>query len=100
MREDLSPLLKSVFICYCYYSKANRELTLTFQKPIESSPNISKANIECPPLFSMAAREFQYIHQPIGKRGQKICEKIQPIEKKEINQRMLSHFLKTQIPLS
>jgi len=52
-----------------------------FKKPIESSPNFSKTN-RVLTLFPKVAREFQYIHPTIRKRAQKICKKIQPIEKR------------------
>jgi len=57
------------------------------QKSIESLPNISKAT-----LFSKNAREFQYIHRPIGKRAQKIRERIQPIVKKNQSADALAFF--------
>jgi len=50
MREDLSTLLKCVAI----------------QKSIESSPIFSEDN-RVPNPFSKTAREFQYIHQQIGR---------------------------------
>ena len=77
IREDLSPLLKSVHI---YMLLISLEV---IQKLIESSLNFSKDN-RGPTPFSKVVREFQYIHQPIGKRAQNIRKRIQPIEK--INQ--------------
>ena len=47
------------------------------QKPIESSPNLSKDRAK-----QKAVREIQKIYQPIGKRAQKIREKVQPIDKR------------------
>jgi len=35
----------------------------------------------CPSLFSKAAREFQFIHQQIGKKELKICKGNQPMGK-------------------
>jgi len=61
------------------------------QKPIGSSTNFSNVNRVLTPI-SKAVREFQYIHQPIGKRAQKIRERIQPIEKKNQSADALAVF--------
>ena len=68
LREDLSPLLKSVFLCSSCYSKTKNQ---TFQMPIECTSTSH---------FSKDARKFQYIQQPIRDKAWKIRQGIQPIE--------------------
>ena len=76
-----SPLFQKV---YFYALEA-------IQKIIESSPNFLKANRVSTPL-SKNGKEFQYIHEPIGKRAQTICNRIQPIEKRNQSGDALAFF--------
>jgi len=64
-----------------------------FQKPIERSPNFSRANRVLTPFFKSYERipVYSFI-QPIGIRAQKIRERIQPIEKRNETVYALAFF--------
>jgi len=81
MQEDLSLLLKSVLIPYAHEA---------FQKPIESSPNFSKAYRVFTPFLKSCESSRIFI-QPIGKRAHKISERIQPIENSNEIQKLFAY---------
>jgi len=73
MREDLLLLLKKFFSFYALKA---------FQKLPESASHLKKGIRELISIFKKCERIPEYIQRLIGKRAQKIREKIQPMEKR------------------
>ena len=82
MREDLSLLLNSVHICSGSFSKATRGHNSLFKTQWRVHPFFQK----------LRENSSSHIHQPIGKRAQKIHERIQPIEKRNQSADALAFF--------